>query len=98
MKHAPATHRWAVDGIEEGIARIEEDGERILSLPEDLLPPGTREGALLTVTRTMVDGALTLTIVPDPAGTDAALARSGAQVAKIAKSSKQRDGGGDVAL
>jgi hypothetical protein len=50
----PATvgesHRVAVDGIEEGTARVELDGSEIVTVPASLLPAGTREGDVLTLT------------------------------------------------
>lgn len=91
-------HRWAVDGIEEGVARIEEDGERMITLPLWLLPSGVREGQLLIVTRTGGADSSIVTIRLDDTGTATALTKSGAQVEKIAKASKKRDGGGNVAL
>src|SRR6476646_6593389 len=44
------THRWAVDGISDGMARVEEDGERMITVPAYLLPAGVREGQVLQVT------------------------------------------------
>jgi hypothetical protein len=92
-------HRWAVDGIEESVARVEEDGTRMLTVPRALLPASAREGQLLRVTRVAeTDGSVTLTISVDVEGTAEALARSKAQTAHIAAASKKRDPGGDVAL
>jgi hypothetical protein len=92
-------HRWAVDGIEEGVARIEEDGERMLSVPIHLLPPGTQEGQVLRVTRTPgAGGAQQLSIVVDEKETDRALKRSQAATAEALAESKRRDPGGNVSL
>jgi hypothetical protein len=91
-------HRWAIDGLEESTARIEEDGHRIITVPRWLLPAEAREGQILTVTRAAASGSSTVTFTIDEGATSAAKAKSGAQVEKIAKASKRRDGGGDVAL
>jgi hypothetical protein len=93
-------HRWAVDGIEEGVARIEEDGIRMISLPASLLPAGVKEGQLLRATRgpDRGDGMLGLTIVPDPAGTADALARSKSVTDAAMSESRKKDPGGDVSL
>ena len=93
-------HRWAVEGIEEGIARIEEDGERMISVPVHLLPPGTKAGQLLRMTGDAGDlaGAAGCTIVLDEAGTLAAQRQSKAFVDATLAESKKRDPGGDVSL
>ena len=98
MKNDQTEHRWVVDGIEEGVARIEEDGGRILTVPAWLLPPDVKEGQLLRVTRTASPGTSILTIALDSAGTAAALAKSKATVEKATKESMKRDPGGDVTL
>ena len=91
-------HLWIIDGIEEGIARIEEDGGRIIHLPRSLLPSGAREGQILRVTSTPGQGRTELTIEIDEAATAAALARSKAQTAATMAASRNRDPGGDVSL
>ena len=93
-------HRWAVDGIEEGVARIEEDGARMISVPVHLLPPGTKEGQLLRVTRAAGPGAnaMGLTITLDEAGAEAARKQSKAVMDAAMAESRKADRGGDVAL
>ena len=99
MKNESAQqHRWAVDGLEEDSARVEEDGGRMITVPRWLLPAGVREGQLLALTRTGTGDRVTLTIAIDAAATKAALDRSAAQVETIAKASRKRDPGGDVSL
>jgi hypothetical protein len=95
-----AEHRWAVDGIEEDMARIEEDGERIVTIPRYLLPPGAHEGQLLRVTRAPGKdrGSIILTVAIDDAATAAALAKSKAATDSAMTKSRKRDPGGDVAL
>jgi hypothetical protein len=91
-------HRWTIDAIEEGIARIEEDGARMIHIPRYLLPAGAREGQILRVTSKPGKGRTDLTIEIDEAATAAALARSRTQTAATMAASKKRDPGGDVAL
>lgn len=102
MKSAPgkgqAEHRWIVDGIEEGVARVEQDGGAMITVPRWLLPPDAREGQCLAVTQTGSGGSSVVTITIDVAATSAALARSKATVEKASKASRKRDPGGDVAL
>ena len=95
---AEQKHVWRIDGIEEGIARIEEDGERMINLPRHLLPAGAREGQRLRVTRTAGKGIVTLTVAIDEKGTAAELARSKAQTAATLAQSRKRDPGGNVSL
>jgi hypothetical protein len=92
-------HLWRIDGIEEGVARVEEDGERMITLPRHLLPAGAREGQVLRVTRTdSGKGSVALTIVVDDAATAAEADRSRAQTAAILAQSRKRDPGGNVSL
>jgi Protein of unknown function (DUF3006) len=96
---APRTHIWRIDGIEEGVARIEQDGGEMITLPVSLLPSGAKEGHQLAVTRT-TDGrrGLTLSIAIDAEGTSAELASSARQTAAALARSRKRDPGGNVAL
>jgi len=96
MTDAPQEHRWVVDGIEEGIARIEEDGERVLTVTVSLLPAGVREGQVLKVVRTA--GSTRPTITVDETATTDAREKSRLKVEAIAKESKRRDPGGNVSL
>jgi hypothetical protein len=91
-------HIWRIDGIEEGVARVEEDGERMITLPRYLLPASVREGQLIRVTRAPGKGSVTLTIAIDEEGTAAELAASKAQTAAALAQSRKRDPGGDVSL
>jgi hypothetical protein len=96
------THVWVIDGIEEEMARIEEDGERIITVPRYLLPAGAREGQLLRVTRSGGKGRgkepLTLTVVVDEQATAARLEKSRATTTAAMAASRKRDPGGDVSL
>src|SRR5947209_13163106 len=75
-----STHVWRIDGIEEGAARVEEDGKRMITLPSHLLPAGAREGHVVRVTRTEAGkGSVTLTLVVDTAATAGENDRSRAQ-------------------
>ena len=82
----PAKHRWVVDSIEESAASLEVDGDQLITVPRSLLPNGTRQGHVLTVT-----------IEIDEAATKQALADSAAQVKK-GGGRAPNDPGGDVAL
>lgn len=63
-------HKWIVDAIEEGVASVEEDGERIRHLPLWMLPPGAREGAVLSVVKShQANGVLRLTVAVDEKAT-----------------------------
>ena len=97
---AERAHRWAVDAIEEGVARIEEDGSRMITVPAYLLPPGVTEGQLLRVVRAAgpMKGEVVITIALDPEATAVALKQSKAAMASAMKASKKRDPGGDVSL
>ena len=92
-------HRWAVDSITEDVARIEEDGERTITVPRSLLPDGVTEGQLLRVIRAPAsEGADVLSVAMDAEGTAAALKKSKRKTDEILASSMKTDRGGDVAL
>ena len=96
---AERTHVWRIDAIEEGVARVEEDGERMINVPRHLLPAGAREGQCLEVTRAAAGTrSVVLTIAIDEERTSAELARSRAQTAAAYAQSKKRDPGGNVSL
>jgi hypothetical protein len=97
---APDEHRWTVDGIEEASARVEEDGERMITVPRYLLPGAAREGQILRVTRSGGKGKspLVITVEIDEEATAAALAASRQQMQKAMDASRKRDPGGDVSL
>jgi hypothetical protein len=95
----PTEHRWVVDGIEEGMARVEEDGARMITVPVYLLPAGVAEGQILRITRSAEQQqSVTVVIAEDAAATERAMAQSKAKTARMMATSKQRDPGGDVAL
>ena len=92
-------HKWIVDGIEEGMARIEVDGKRIITVPAYLLPDGATEGQILTVSRSAgTAGSVQITVKNDSAATAAALAASTARTQGAMTESRKRDPGGDVSL
>jgi hypothetical protein len=99
MPNRPS-HRWTIDAIEAGMARIEEDGEKMITVPVYLLPTGVHEGQILVVTtaRGREKGALDVTVAVDEKATSDSLARSKATVARAMARSRKRDAGGDVAL
>jgi hypothetical protein len=92
-------HRWAIDSIENGVARVEEDGKRMISVPVHLLPAGVTEGQLLQVIRgTDVHGAATTRIAIDAEATREAVAKSKSTMKGAMRASKKLDTGGDVSL
>ncbi len=93
-------HRWVVDSLEEGVARIEEDGARMITLPRYLLPDAVKEGQVVRVTWTGENAGnfLRLEVAIDDEATSAALERSRSTMAAAMKASKARDPGGDVSL
>lgn len=93
-----AQHRWVVDSIEESVASVEVDGDRMITVPQSLLPSGVRSGHVLSVRRDLApDGTRSvLTIEIDEAATQQALAASAAQVKKGAR--QKNDPGGDIVL
>ena len=94
------SHRWAIDAIEEGMARVEEDGERMISVPVYLLPAGVREGQVLQVSSApgADRGTLVVTVAADDEATADSLAKSKTTTARAMAQSRKRDRGGDVAL
>lgn len=96
---APRARRWVVDAIDGDVARVEEDGERLLTVPRWMLPASAREGDVLAVRRDPDGrGAVTITLAVDPVATREALDASRRQVDELAAESRTRDAGGDVAL
>lgn len=85
--------RWVVDSIEEEVATVEEDGERIVRVPRWMLPDDAREGSVLSVMRVVEGETLVLRIEHDPRGEAEALERSRRQV-----EIETGDEGGDVVL
>ena len=97
-KRDNAEHRWVIDSIEESVASIEVDGDRMITVPQSLLPKGAKQGDVLRVLReTASDGKRsTLNIEIDEAATREALAASAAQTKKGTR--QANDPGGDIAL
>ena len=93
-------HTWSIDSIEEGVARIEEDGGRMLTVPVAMLPTGAKEGQMLRVSMSEIHGgeSVPVSITIDHAATAAALKKSAATTAQAMKNSAKRDPGGDVTL
>ncbi len=86
---APDRRRWIVDSIEEGIAALEEDGERLVHVPAWILPKETREGTTLLVERERTaKGASAVRITIDD------------EAKRISKERPDRggDSGGDIRL
>lgn len=86
--------RWVVDSVEEEVAAVHQDDGRLVRVPVWILPAGTREGDVLSVEHSAVDGASSLRITVDRAATDDALRRSREQVERRLPP----DPGGDIVL
>ena len=92
-------HRWAVESITEEVARVEEDGERMIAVARALLPVGVAEGQLLRVTRAPAsEGAKVLSVAVDEAGTAQVMEKPKRKTDEIMASSLKIDRGGDIAL
>ena len=80
------------------MASIEVDGEKMMTLPQWILPSGVRQGHILAVHHSRpADGQRSvLTIEIDEKATKATMRRSQAQVARFAD--QPNDPGGDIAL
>ena len=92
-------HVWAVDELDEEVARIIEDGERLILLPRYLLPPGVAEGQMLVVSRGEErGGSVQLTVTLDETATQRARVRTGRTLARALAASRKVDPGGDVSL
>jgi len=95
----PDSQRWIIDGIEDEVARLEMEGERMVTLPRALLPAAARDGLVLRVRREPEGrDRVTITIEIDREATEAARRTSKAQVAALETESRKKDAGGDVAL
>ncbi len=93
---------WIIDSLEEDSAQIEEDGVRVIHVPRSILPPGAREGDVLTVglerQQRKNQEAVRVTIALDREATEEALEKSRKQVKRARNASRRRDSGGDVVL
>jgi hypothetical protein len=86
-------HQWVVDSVEEGVAAIEIDGTRVVSVPVSLLPLGVREGDVFRVLHIRDEIRSGFTIERDDGARDALRERSGKQVSEPVS-----EGSGDVRL
>jgi hypothetical protein len=87
-------HRWTIDAIEEGVARLEVDGERMVTLPAWILPADAAEGEVLRVGHDRTGDRSRLTITRDEDATRQAREASERQLAEMPPS----ESAGDVIL
>lgn len=87
-------HRWTIDAIEDGIARVELDNGESFAVPSWLLPREARAGSVLHARYDAADERSTLRLWVDPDETAGALERSAEQLA--AQPVDER--GGDIVL
>jgi hypothetical protein len=86
-------HLWVIDVLQEGTATLETHDGRLVAVPAARLPVGAREGHVVRVSTG--DTGQPVRILADPAATEAALARSAAQLAHRAGAP---DPTGDITL
>lgn len=91
---ARETHRLVVDRFEGELAVVQVNGGRLLDLPRWLLPPDTREGDVVEVTRIARAGSAGLQVHVDRAATDRAEERA----RQLLEELKNKDPGGDLGL
>jgi hypothetical protein len=86
-------HRWTVDALEDDVARVEIDAERMVSVPRWLLPADVREGDVLRVVHEREGERSVVTVERDAGETLLAYERSAAQLREI-----EPRGTGDIVL
>jgi hypothetical protein len=90
-------HYWAVDEIDGDVARIIEDGARLILAPTYLLPPGVAEGQMLSVTREEEEsGSVRISIALDAQATQSARLGTASVLARALAAARKADPGGDV--
>jgi hypothetical protein len=77
-------HRWIVDAVGDGVARVEVDGGAVVTVPRWLLPAGVREGEVLRVTHDRGRRQSTVRIERDPEATRQARTRAAERLAERA--------------
>jgi len=88
------TEHLVVDRMESGVVVLVTDSGEIMEVPREELPPGTRSGSVLRVSR-RPDGDFDWTsAVLDSAEEERRLVRA----REILKELKERDPGGDIVL
>lgn len=88
-------HVWVVDGIAEEVARVEVDGERVVTIPAWVLPADVREGDVLRVSHQREQHRSVMMIERDPLATRRATERSERQLARMPPTPGP---GGDIVL
>lgn len=85
-----------IDAIEEGVARLEVDGERVVTLPAWILPADAVEGDVLRVEHDREGDRSRLVVTRDDDATRLAYESSGQQMQSMREAGG--DGGGDITL
>lgn len=88
-------HRWIVDSVDDDFARVEVDGERVVTVPLWLLPADAREGDVFRVEHRRTPTESALVLERDVEERERGLERSRRQVAGIPLDHGPK---GDVAL
>lgn len=76
-------YSWTVDAIADHVARVEVDSDRVVALPEWVLPSAAVEGDVLRVSHQREAGRSVIIIDHDPDATRKALEQSARQVAAM---------------
>ncbi len=76
-------YSWTIDAIADDVARVELDGDRMVTVPSWILPSAAVEGDVLRVSHQREDGRSVIVIDHDPDATRAALQRSARQLADM---------------
>lgn len=84
-----------IDGIAEDVARVEVDGDRVITLPAWLLPLRVSEGDVLRVSHLREEARSVLVIEHDLDATNLARERSAHQLADMPLDA---EAGGDIVL
>lgn len=91
---AASRHHWVLDRLGEQTASVEHDGDHVYDLPRALIPPGSREGDVLSVETTPDGDDLVIRVRRDPEAT----ARAKQESTRQLRAAKGRGGKGDVTL
>lgn len=86
---------WTIDAIADDVARVEVDGDQVVTVPFWVLPSGAVEGDVLRVSHQREEGRSEIVIEHDPDATRMASQRS---VRQLADMPVNRGPAGDIVL
>ncbi len=76
-------YSWTIDAIADDVARVEVDGDQVVTVPSWVLPSAAAEGDVLRVSHQREEGRSVIIIDHDPDATLMALQRSARQLADM---------------